>query len=243
VKASYTRREGEGPPLLLLHGAGANERVWEPLFSELSSFDVIAPSLPGRLASEGDAFDRASEAAAWIDALLEDLGARGVIALGHSYGGAIAIELALRSEKLAGLVLVSSGARLRVHPSILEGAAHAIETRVPLALGFAFTAHASKDAILAYERAASVTPPEATLADWRGCDSFDRMEDVSSITVPALVAFGADDALTPAKYHRALADRLPRAELACIDGAGHMLPWEKPRELASALRAWASAVT
>lgn len=229
-------------PLVLVHGAGANAHVWAPLARELSSFDVVAPSLPGRCESAGEAPERAGDAARWLDARLDELGVRSAIVLGHSYGGAIAIELALRSARVEGLVLVASGARLRVHPSVIAMAEEAVSSDRPMPIGFAFTLGAPRDATEAYALAASRTPPRATLRDWRACDAFDRMSELGRIDRPALVVTGADDVLTPPKYQRYLAEHLPRAQLEIVPGAGHMLPWEKPRELASLVRAWASGV-
>ena len=266
------RVESEGPPLVLIHGAGANAGVWEPLRAPLSSFDLYAPDLPGRGDSSGPACERAEDAARWLEGELEALDARGVIVLGHSYGGAVAIELALSSSRVAGLVLVASGARLRVHRAILEGAERAVQGGAPLPIDFCFTPHAPREAITlvaplrdgiptpansssyrptvtplhalitTYARAASATPPEATLADWRACDAFDRRGALAALDVPVLVMTGAADALTPPKYQRYLVEHLPRAQLELVEGAGHMLPWERPAELARAVRAWASGV-
>ena len=49
------RVESEGPPLVSIHGAGANAGVWEPLRAPLSSFDLDAPDLPGRGDGSGPA--------------------------------------------------------------------------------------------------------------------------------------------------------------------------------------------
>ncbi|HEY8432831.1 MAG TPA: alpha/beta fold hydrolase [Sandaracinaceae bacterium] len=240
MSLAFDRYRAEGPPLVLVHGAGGNARVWAPFARELSGFDVLAPSLPGRAGSAGPACARAADAARALEALLEELGVRGAIVLGHSYGGAVAIELALLSDRVASLALVASGARLRVRASVLAAAEEAVRTGVPMSLELAFAAGTPREAIEAYERAAARTPPDAALADWRACDSFDRMGELGAIERPALVVGGALDALTPPKYQRYLAAHLPRAQLELVEGAGHMLPWERPRELARTLRAWAS---
>ncbi len=238
----WRRWQGDGPPILLVHGAGANAAVWEPLARELSGFEVFAPSLPGRCGSEGDAPERASDAAAWLEDAMAALDLRAIV-LGHSYGGAVAIELALRAARVLGLVLVASGARLRVHPGVLAMAEEAVRTEAPMPIDFAFSDGAPRAAIERYAEAAARTPPVATRADWRACDAFDRMDAIGAIDRPALVATGASDALTPPKYQRFLAERLPRAQLELVAGAGHMLPWERPRELARVIRAWVSAVS
>jgi pimeloyl-ACP methyl ester carboxylesterase len=236
----WEHRAGDGPLLVLVHGAGGNADVWRPIVRELSGFEVIAPSLPGRGGTQGDAPERAQDAASFVDALLRELGRRALV-LGHSYGGAVAIELQLCSSRVEGLVLVSSGARLRVHPTILAAAENAMRDGTPMSSRFAFTREAPPEAIAAYEAASQQTPPRATRNDWRACDAFDRMHDLRAIACPVLIVAGEDDALTPLKYQRYLVDQLPRASLVAIAGAGHMLPWERPRELSAAIRAWASA--
>lgn len=239
--AECLRVEREGPPLVLLHGAGANADVWEPLLPHLDAFDLAAPSLPGRLGSEGAAHESAAEAAGWVDALLEALGGPPALVLGHSYGGGVALELALRSARVAGLVLVASGARLRVHPSILEMASLAVRTREPTPTRFAFSADADPAVIARYEEAAQRTPPEATLADWRACDAFDRLDALARVSLPTLVIGGADDALTPPKYQEHLAERLPRGQLVLMEGTGHMVAWERAAQVGREVRAWAAA--
>lgn len=236
----YLRHESDGPALVLVHGAGGNAFVWEPLFRELSAFDIAAPSLPGRGASDGPAYEDAAEAAAWLGRWLHAVNDPSPIVIGHSYGGSIAIELALSGAAVAGLVLVCTGARLRVHPTVLEAAEQAVARGVPMSSRFAFSG-ASRDAIDMFEAAASKTPPAATLADWHGCHGFDRMGALGSIEVPVLVVGGAVDQLTPPKYHRSLADQLKRAQLEIVEGRGHMLPWEDPAGFASLVRSFAAA--
>lgn len=56
--------------------------------------------------------------------------------------------------------------------------------------------------------------------------------------MPALVLCGSADALCPERFHRRIAGALPAAELKVLRGAGHLLPVERPSEVASALRGW-----
>ena len=51
----WIRSESDGPPLILLHGAGGNAELWRPLLPTFSAFDVVALSLPGRGDSPGPA--------------------------------------------------------------------------------------------------------------------------------------------------------------------------------------------
>ena len=193
------------PSLVLVHGAGGDHRVWDVLRRALT-VDNVALDLPGR--DEGSPCATAREAAAAILAQLSahDLDATRTVVVGHSYGGAVAIECALAAP-LAGLVLVSTGARLRVHPDVL----------------------ASMPA-----RSANVTA-ETARTDWLAADAFDRMREITRITVPTLVVGGDRDTLTPPKYARFLAQNIAGAELVLLEGAGHMCIDEDAPRVAAAI--------
>ncbi|MFK7990186.1 MAG: alpha/beta fold hydrolase [Sandaracinaceae bacterium] len=235
----WIRLEGEGPPLLLLHGAGGNADVWKPLLTHFRAFDVLALALPGRGGAPGPAVTSAREAALWVARQLDTLGGPPPIVLGHSWGGAVALELGLVRD-VAGLVLVSTGAKLRVHPAILALAEQAVSGGPRSSSRPAFLPSASEGVVEAYLTAESSTPVESTLADWRGCDAFDARAQLAHIEVPALVVGGTEDVLTPPKYAAYLEAHLPRSAHVSIAAAGHMVPWEQPAPLASHVRAWAS---
>lgn len=235
------RSRGEGPPLVLVHGAGGNAAIWEPLARELSAFDLVAPSLPGRGGSLGDAFADVGEAAGWLARFLSAFGRPQPFVLGHSYGGALAIELALGGADLAGLILVASGARLRVHPGVLLAAEQAAKAGTPMPAGLAFV-KVGAEARAAFEEASARTPPEAALRDWRACNAFDRMEDLPSISTPCLVMGGQADALTPPKYQRHLTAKMERSQLELVPSFGHLYPFEDPRGLAARVRAFVAAM-
>ena len=63
------------------------------------------------------------------------------------------------------------------------------------------------------------------------------------ITVPTLVAVGSEDRWSPAGQHAAFAEQIPKARFVVIEGAGHMLPAEKPSELNAAIKEWLAAPT
>ncbi|GAB3288324.1 alpha/beta fold hydrolase [Parasphingorhabdus pacifica] len=63
----------------------------------------------------------------------------------------------------------------------------------------------------------------------------DARDVLPSITVPSLVACGAEDALCPPEFHREMAGRLPDAELQLVPDAGHLLPLEAPERTAELL--------
>src|SRR5512133_3755617 len=111
---------GPHPPLVLVHGAGAASDDWPPELRALPGRRVLAVDLPGHGAAPGPAPGSVAAFASAVEALLDAHGIASAVIAGHSMGGAIALTLALeRPARVAGLVLVSTGARLRVAPEAL----------------------------------------------------------------------------------------------------------------------------
>jgi pimeloyl-ACP methyl ester carboxylesterase len=237
---------GESPRLVLIHGAGTNHRFWDPLLPYLEGFPVVAPSMPGRCGSAGAALETVGALAGWLAAAIEALGAAPAILIGHSLGGAVAIELAHApgaAGLVAGLVLLATGARLRVGPEIRAAAEAAAASGVKAALtGAAYGQDVAEELMSRVEEARAATPPASELADWRAAHEFDRMGELSAIAVPTLVLVGERDGLTPPKYARYLADHVPGASLEILPGAGHMLPVERPEEVARAVRRFGGSI-
>jgi len=157
--------------------------------------------------------------------------------VGHSMGGATAIEVALtHPELLAGIVLVGSGARLRVNPLIMDEIpkdyAHAAE----LITQWAFSPKTHPKLKRASFRELLEVPSSVTYGDFQACDHFDRMNEIARIALPTLIVCGEDDALTPVKYSRYMKEKIPNAKLVIIPDAGHSVMLEKPEELNAALR-------
>jgi len=92
---------GQGPVIVLVHGSPATSRAWQPVAERLAPrFRVISPNLPGYGATtrppDGGPGD-SSYAAGLIEALIAEVGPPAVLA-GHSYGGAVALGIALRGR-------------------------------------------------------------------------------------------------------------------------------------------------
>jgi pimeloyl-ACP methyl ester carboxylesterase len=161
---------------------------------------------------------------------------------GHSMGGAIAIDVALRyADLLAGLVLVGTGARLRVHPDILAGVQRDFASTAKQITHWAIGPAASDKQRRLYLRALLEVDPDVLLADFTACNAFDLLvkephEDwLSQIDVPTLIVCGEDDRLTFPKYSRYLQERIPGAELLLVPEAGHMVMLEQPVAVTSVI--------
>lgn len=233
------RYPGDGPTVVLLHGASGAAATWDAPIAAWSWADVWCPDLPGRGGSGEQPLDSVDALASWAAEALEAIGSqKPVILVGHSLGGGIALTVGLHHPNVVdGIVMASSSSRLRVAPKILEAVANSTPEE-PFELGFAFGPDATQESISTYARAARATPPGAALADWRACDSFDVRDRLAALDLPALVAYGDKDVLTPPKYQGLLAEALPDAETFEVENAGHMLPWENPEALSDAVENW-----
>ncbi len=233
----------ERPPVVLIHGAGGNHLVWPAQVRRLPHYTVYAPDLPGHGRSEGPALPSIP---AYRDALLawaDALGLETFVPVGHSMGGAIAQELALAvPRRLAALVLVATGARLRVHPSILRGLRENFEDTVRFLSQWAYGDEPPPPLLDVFVEQVMATSPEVVYGDFAACDVWDRMGDVKDISVPTLVLGGESDRLTPPKFLRYLAEHIPQAELVLIPGAGHMVMVEAPDAVARAISTWLERV-
>jgi pimeloyl-ACP methyl ester carboxylesterase len=153
-------------------------------------------------------------------------------------GGAIALELALRRERrVRAIVMLSSGARLRVGPAFLEQ----IETDFAVAareLPRYFYAQPSPEQLAASARMMLEVGPAQTLRDFRACNAFDRIDRLGEVSLPLLALTGDADVMTPPKFAQALADRVPGALARIVPQAGHLVITERPADVNGALRAF-----
>lgn len=226
---------GEGAPIVLVHGASGHRDTWLPLWAALAPAPRVALSLAGRPGSEGPPAKTAGAAAEWLVEVLKALELAPPLLVGHSFGGAVALEVALSAYALSGLALVATGAKLRVSPLLLAAAEAATE---PLPMEAAFGPGTAAEVVKAYHQASAQTPPSTALADWRACDGFDVRERLSELRGPTLVLHGDDDGMTPAKFQTYLEASIEGAVREEVKKTGHMLPWEQPERFVRSLLAF-----
>ena len=235
----YTINEGprDGPNLLLLHGAGGSRLHWPPQLRRMAEATVYTLDLPGHGRSSGNGCSTIECYARAVVAFIEAADADRAVVVGHSMGGAIAQTLALEhSDLVSALGLIATGARLRVAPAILESIRDDFSHAVALITRHAWGPEASESLLELGREALKDTGPDVLLGDFLACDRFDVMERLGEIEIPVLAVCGTADELTPVKYARFLAQHIPDARLLTVEGAGHMVMLERPREVGEAVR-------
>jgi pimeloyl-ACP methyl ester carboxylesterase len=224
---------GSGPSLVLIHGAGGAADLWQPQLDGLAAVArVVAPDLPGHGPLGGRGKPTIAAYAEWLDGFLAALGEEPPVLVGHSMGGAVAQTLALaRPARLSGLVLIGTGARLRVLVRIVDLLRRQPREGLSLIQELSFAAGTPRECVDMVDRVLREGTPLVTLGDYLACDRFDVRDRLAGIRTPTLVVTGAEDRLTPLRYGRFLAETIPGARLLEIPGAGHFPQLERPAAL------------
>jgi pimeloyl-ACP methyl ester carboxylesterase len=236
------RRPESGPVLVLIHGAGGSRLHWPPQLRRMPGATVYALDLPGHGRAAGSGCETIEGYAAAVASFLEQVVANPAVIVGHSMGGAIAQRLALnKEERVSSLVLVATGARLRVAASILESIQQDFESAVDLITGYAWSSGVDPPLMEVGRNALRDTGADVLLGDFLACDRFDVMRRLGEIELPTLVIGGSADRLTPLKYGQFLEEQIPNAWLMTVEGAGHMVMLERSEQVADAVKSFVMA--
>ena len=221
--------------LVLIHGAGGTHKVWR--YQTLAFPGSVTLDLPGH--PRGVGYNTILEYAKFVTEAIKERGLASVVLVGHSMGGAITIEIALSHPRfLAGIVLVGSGARLRVASIIKDEVTRDYVHAAEVIAQWAYSPKSDAKLRKASVQELLEVPAEVTYGDFQACDRFDDMNEISRIDLPTLLVCGEDDALTPVKYSQYMKERIRGARIVVIPGAGHSVMLEKPEELNNALRSF-----
>jgi pimeloyl-ACP methyl ester carboxylesterase len=228
--------EGSQETLLFIHGAGGTHRHWGEQLAGLGGVNRYAVDLPGHGRSEGEGRTSIGGYAEVILQLLDALGVDKVCLVGHSMGGAISQYLALEHHsRVDRLVLVGTGARLRVLPSLLEMMLADFPSTGEMMLSWAYGSESPQELLDLARQEWLENDPPVVHDDFAACDVFDVMGRLGEIRCPALVLCGEEDKLTPLKYAHHLRDNIPGATLTIVPGAGHMVMMEQPERVNRAI--------
>jgi pimeloyl-ACP methyl ester carboxylesterase len=237
----YFLHEGGGQkrsPLVLIHGAGGDHLSWPPEIRRLSGARVFTLDLPGHGKSKGPGRQTVGDYADSVIDFMNTADLSRAVFIGHALGGAVVLTLAINHpERVAGIGLIATGARLPVSPTILDNAANpatftqAVQSLQEM-MNTLGTAKSVKDQ--AYKQF-SLNRPTLLHGDLFASDQFDVNTYLGFIHVPVLVICGTGDQFTPRHFSENLAENIPGAALQTIEGAGHLVMLEQPRRVAGLL--------
>ncbi|MFD1913083.1 alpha/beta fold hydrolase [Halodurantibacterium flavum] len=222
---------------VLIPGLVSDARVWRPL----------ARALPDAVALH-DADLRAMTSITGAAERLLSLIDGDLLLAGHSMGGRIAQEMArIAPDRMRGLILANTG-----HNSRREGEEPKRQAMIELGhsgmdrltdqwLPPMLDPARTDDAALVADLRAMVlaaTPDQHERQIRALLDRPDAMPHLGAIPCPVLLLTGRQDGWSPAAQHQEMADRIPDAELALIDNAGHFAPVERPEAVVAAAMDW-----
>jgi len=244
IEIAY-ERVGEGPPLVLVHGAGVDGRVWRPQLTALADeFTVVAWDEPGAGRSDDvpagfGLADYAHCLAAVIDALA--LGPAHVAGL--SWGGTVVQELYRHHpERAATLIFADSYAgwkgslpaeEVQARIEGLRAMLTAEERYDPPGL---FAGEPPSEFAALLEEMTVAARPASLRGQLSAMAEADQRDLLPRIAVPTLLIWGDADTRSPLRVARQFENAIPDAELVVIPGAGHVSNLEQPGPFNDALR-------
>jgi len=241
-------RVGDGPPLVLVHGAAYDSRMWQPQLAALADeLTVVAWDEPGAGRSSTVPSDfQLADYAHCLAAVIEDVGLGPAHVAGLSWGGTVALELYRhRADLVATLILADTYAgwkgslsaeelKLRVEGVHRMMAAGEFDPTLPgLFAGDPPAEFAPLlEAMRADVRRESMWTALGVMAEADQCDL------LPGITVPTLLIWGELDARSPLGVAHDLEQAIRDTTLVLIPEAGHVSNLERPDLFTDAVRAF-----
>ncbi len=244
------REGGSGAPLVFLHGAGGL-LAEEPLLARLAArFHVFAPVWPGYGEEAGEeALEDMLDFTLHGWDVVNALGLGQVTLVGHSMGGMIAAEMAcLEPARVAKLALLAPfGLWIDEHP--LPDIFATTPFELP-ALLFADAAAGQKLLLAGLDFSNDAALTSFMVGNARRLGTAGKIlfpipnrrlsKRLYRLAADTLLVWGREDRLVPLLYAQRWQEAIPRARLAAIDGAGHMLTLEQPAAVAEAIEKFAA---
>jgi len=249
VRLHY-QEKGAGVPLVLIHGYGASTYSWRDVFDPLSEkFRVVAVDLKGfGFSAKPDGDYSRREQSALVDGLLDHLNIDKAWLVGSSMGGEVSLNLALRNaNRVEGLILIdSAGVK-----SVKSGSITPSQFEIPF-LGRAFAALALVSDRLVRENLEKSFFDDSKVTDeivgmyhiplqtnygqraalrakgqW---DLYPIENELSKISVPTLLLWGAEDVVTPIEGGKKMNALIKNSEFVVFEKCGHLPQEEMPEE-------------
>src|SRR5919197_683220 len=249
LRVTY-QREGGGPPVIFLHGFFGDHRVWRRQLELADEYTVVAWDAPGCGGSSvpPPAF-RMADYADLLARFIRTLGLERPHVVGNSFGGTLALELAIRHPAIPRSLVPADGyagwsgsfppevvaQRLAQSLPDLELPAEQVVARwMP---GFV-TASAPASVVDDLRAIISDFDPDGMRVMIRALAEADLREELPRIAVPTLLIWGEEDVRSPLSVAQDLHALIPGSRLVVIPGAGHLSQVEAPERFNAEVRAF-----
>lgn len=243
--------EGDGPPIVCLHGLGGTSNTWTPLMRAMRDHKVVRIDLPGSGRSTAGVdelnINRMAEA---VIAVCRRLDIAGAFFVGHSMGTIVCQHVAVRQPSLVKAMALFGP--LACPPEAARP--HILARAQKARMGGAVAMQEIADAIV--QGATSTSTREALLAAvalvreslmrqdpqgyGRSCEALASAQSAAleDIAMPVLLVTGDEDGVAPPNSVRDMARRLPNARVEIFNRCGHWTTFERPAECADQLKAF-----
>ncbi|TBL73299.1 alpha/beta fold hydrolase [Paenibacillus thalictri] len=238
----HYRIEGDGPPLVLLHGMGSNSLSWRNQLEQLKSeFTVIAWDAPGYGESSDPAqqITKFEELAEILKQFLDALGFNWVYLLGHSMGSVLALHFYSKYPDMLKALILADGTRggasgdPEINKNKLMRRLSSIEKLTPQEIAKQRSREllSEHSTIATQEEAETIYSqirPAGYLASAYSLYHADFTPFLSTVKVPTLVICGELDQVTPLAESTIIHQGIEGSELAIVPQAGHLSYLEDP---------------
>ena len=248
------RMEGQGQPVVLLHGFFGDHRVWRRQFVLADECTVVAWDAPGcgRSSVPLPTF-RMGEYADTLATFIQTLGLERPHVVGNSFGGTLALELAVRHPTVPRSLVVADGyagwsgsfppqvVAERLDQSLSDLALPPEQVAARWMPGFVTSA---APVSLTDELAAIISGFDADgmRVMIRALAQADLRDALPHITVPTLLVWGERDVRSPLTVAENLHERIPGSRLVVIPEAGHLSHAEAPERFNTEVRGFLQSV-
>lgn len=258
-KARYLTA-GEGPPLVLLHGVGTSSGEWSRVLPDLArNHCVYAIDLPGYDGSYEPSDYSPAFTASFVGSFLDAVGVERAVVVGNSFGGLVALHLALSEPARVSTLVLSDSAGLgrAVNPAMVAfsspGAGGLAKTLAKTRLGAA--QRSLHRALLLFARPWQIPRKwikdqyklaqlpnftDATLASLRNTVGATGQREVllerlPELRMPTLIVWGVEDRLLPYSQAKEAVTLVQDGSLELIPNCGHLPHVEQPERFVSVL--------
>ena len=239
LNVEYTL-SGEGKAVVLLHGWGANRKLFENIINVVSlKYKVIAPDFPGFGGSEEpNETWGVSEYAEFVIDLLCELNVKKAIFLGHSFGGRVIFklfEIGNLPFEIEKVILVDS-AGVKPKKTLTQKIKIRMYKISRTVLSLKFVTLLFPDALENLRKKNGSADYNAASPMMRSCLVRVVNEDLThvfpKVNVPTLLIWGSNDDATPLSDAQLMEKTIPDAGLVVCEGAGHYSFLEQPGKCA-----------